>query len=56
MAAREALAALIDHKTLLIAYKQVVCRQILGGAAQFSRAQMSQEFGRFRPVPHLWLV
>ena len=39
MAAREALAAQIDHKTLLIAYKQVVCRQILGGAAQFSRAR-----------------
>jgi hypothetical protein len=38
MAAREALAARIDHKTLLVAYKQVVCRQILGGAAQFFRA------------------
>ena len=26
-------------KTLLIAYKQVICRQILGGAAQFLRAR-----------------
>ncbi len=55
MAAREALAARIDHETLLIACEQVICRQILGGAAQFLRAQMSQEFGCFRPVPHLWL-
>ncbi len=56
MAAREALAAQLDHKTLLIAREQVICRQTLGGAAQFLRAQMSQEFGCFRPVPHLWLV
>ncbi len=56
MASREALAACLDHKTLLIAYERVICRQTLGGAAQFLRAQMSQEFGCFRPVPHLWLV
>jgi hypothetical protein len=56
MAAREALAARFDHKTLLIACEQVTCRQTLGGAAQFLRAQMSQEFGCFRPVPHLVLV
>ncbi len=46
---------LIDHETLLVVYEQVTCRQTLGGAAQFLRAQMSQEFGCFRPVPHLWL-
>ena len=56
MAAREALAARLDHKTLLIACEQVTCRQTLGGAAQFLRAQIPQEFGCFRPVPHLWLV
>ncbi len=56
MAAGEALAARLDHKTLLIACEQVTCRQTLGGAAQFLRAQISQEFGFFRPVPHLWLV
>jgi hypothetical protein len=27
-----------------------------GGAAQFLRAQIPQEFGCSRPVPHLWLV
>ncbi len=56
MAARKALAARLDHKTLwprgkrwlltLItkrygrAYEQVVRRQTLGGAAQFLRAQV----------------
>ncbi len=42
MAAREALAACLDHKTLLIAYGQVICRQTLGGAAQFLRAQTTR--------------
>ncbi len=72
MAAREALTARLDHKRLWprekrwllalitkrygLASEQVTCRQTLGGAAQFLRAQIRQEFGCFRPVPHLWLV